>query len=368
MVNGIANGAHNKSVLIMAGGTGGHVFPGLATAAGLMESGVVVTWLGTRAGIESKLVPAAGIPISYISVSGVRGKNVLQWLKSPFQILRAIYQSIQIIHRDKPHCVLGMGGFASGPGGIAAWLSRKPLVIQEQNAVAGTTNRLLARIAKRVALGMPGTKIPSSRSIHTGNPVRTELAEVVAPKQRLTKHAGRLKLLVLGGSLGASILNETVPEAMSLIKEQQRPEVWHQVGEKHLAQAQEIYRQHQVSARIDPFIADMAQAYAWADIVVCRAGALTVSELAVVGLGSILVPFPAAIDDHQTKNAQWLADNGAALLIPQNQLTAVGLARQLEDLSRNREAVLAMAEKARVMGKPDAQLQVARLCLEVACG
>jgi UDP-N-acetylglucosamine--N-acetylmuramyl-(pentapeptide) pyrophosphoryl-undecaprenol N-acetylglucosamine transferase len=354
-----------KSVLIMAGGTGGHVFPGLAAASALDEKSVSVTWLGTRRGVEARLVPAAGIPISYINVSGVRGKGLVEMLKAPFQVIAAIWQAGRILRRVRPNCVLGLGGFAAGPGGIASWLLRKPLVIHEQNAVAGTTNRLLARFARRILLGFPGAFPDNPRVIHTGNPVRRDIAALVEPGQRLAEHGETLRLLVVGGSLGASILNETLPGTVAGLG---NIDVWHQTGTNQLQQVRDAYQGSGIEARVEPFIDDMAEAYHWADLVVCRSGALTVSELAAAGLASILIPFPAAIDDHQTRNALWLVEAGAACLVPQSELGVEKLRAQISGLVMDREALLTMSKKARALAMPDADRKVAEICLEVANG
>lgn len=362
-----------KCVLIMAGGTGGHVFPGLAAAASLQQMGVRVEWLGTQRGIESQLVPASNIPISYIHVAGVRGKGLLQLLAAPLQIIRALFEAIQVIRRVKPDCVLGLGGFASGPGGLAAWLLRKPLLIHEQNAVPGTTNRILSVLAKNIMEAFPGTfadsSINSKKIIATGNPVRAEIAALASPAERGIGQRPRLRLLVLGGSLGAKAINEMIPQLLGELPAKLQPEVWHQTGKAHLKIVSEQYSkiaapetEHKVAA----FIADMAGAYAWADLVICRAGALTVSELAAAGVASILIPLPHAIDDHQTKNAQWLESKGAAYLLPQSELDVKKLAGLFSGLCENRQALLDMANKARAQSKPGAAQEVAQRCMEMA--
>jgi len=359
------------TVLIMAGGTGGHVFPALATAEQLSRRGVSVEWLGTATGIEAELVAKAGFPISFITVSGVRGKGMLSLLGAPFQLARAITQAVNHVRRIDPQCVLGMGGFASGPGGIAAWLLRRPLVIHEQNAIAGTTNRILARFAKLVLQAFPKA-LANGRLV--GNPIREAITHLDAPEQRMneraTENAAALRVLVLGGSLGAAALNETLPAAVALIREQGQVslDIWHQTGKRHIDAARGLYDERGVIARVDAFIDDMADAYRWADVIVCRSGALTVSEIAAAGVGAILVPFPHAIDDHQTANAQWLVDHGAAVLMPQATLTAENLAQQLTALAAEPDRLLNMARKARAQAKPDAAQHVAEICLEVAHG
>lgn len=358
----------NQCVLIMAGGTGGHVFPGLAAAATLQEMGASVEWLGTQKGIEAELVPARGIPISYIHVAGVRGKGLLQMLAAPIQILRALIEAVQVIRRVKPVCVLGMGGFASGPGGLAAWLLRKPLVIHEQNAVPGTTNRILSIFATKVMEAFPGTFSKARKPIDTGNPVRAEITAIGSPVKRGVGKQQRLRLLVLGGSLGAKAINELIPELLEELPENSIPDVWHQVGKAHLEAVSNQYMKLSREVKVEAFITDMAEAYRWADLVICRAGALTVSELAAAGVGAILIPFPHAIDDHQTKNAQWLVSQGAGYLMPQSELDVKKLADYIEQISGDRQALVDLAENARAQAKPDAARQVAQQCLEVANG
>ncbi len=354
-----------RTVLIMAGGTGGHVFPALAVADSLREQGVNVEWLGTRRGIEAEKVPAANIPLHFIDVFGLRGKGLLNLLKAPFQLLRATWQSLLIIRKLQPICVLGMGGFVSGPGGLAAWLSTCPLLIQEQNAVAGTTNRLLTRLAKKVLTGYP-IELGGNKNIYSGNPVRGGITRVSAPGHRWADRSGKLRLLVLGGSLGAKAINDVMPSALSRLSEQGLPEVWHQTGKAHLDAVTGAYKKHSIEARIDAFIEDMAEAYAWADLVICRAGALTVAELTAVGVASILVPLPYAIDDHQSANARWLADQQAGLLLPQGEMDWKKIASLISDFSQNREKLLAMANAARNLARIDAADRVANTCLEVA--
>ncbi|WP_200821392.1 undecaprenyldiphospho-muramoylpentapeptide beta-N-acetylglucosaminyltransferase [Oceanicoccus sp. KOV_DT_Chl] len=355
------------SVLIMAGGTGGHVFPALAAAECLQAKGIHVEWLGTRRGIESLLVPAANIPIHFITVSGLRGKGVLSVIKGLLQVVSALWQSVKVLAQLKPVCVLGMGGFASGPGGLAAVLTGRPLVIHEQNSVAGTTNKLLAKIASKVLLAYPKALV-SSKALHVGNPVRKEIAQLPAPEQRGIGSAEKIRLLVLGGSLGAKPINDLLPAALALIDGSSQPEVWHQTGKSHIDEVRAAYQQVGITVKAEAFISDMAAAYQWADVVLCRAGALTVAELTAAGVGSLLVPLPHAIDDHQTGNAQWLVENDAGKMLPQAQLDAPTLSGVLQDLSSNRAPLLAMAIAARALAKTDAAEQVANTCLEVANG
>lgn len=358
---------HGALVLITGGGTGGHVFPGVAAASALVGHGARVHWLGTRAGMESRLVPAAGISISYLRVSGLRGKRAPQKLLAPFLLAGAIIQALAIMRRLRPRCVLGTGGFVAGPGGLAARLLGVPVVLHEQNAVAGTTNRILARVARTILLGLPGPFAGNPKARLVGNPVRAAIAALEVPETRL---AGRtdapLRLLVLGGSQGARVLNHVLPAALALIEPAGRPEVLHQCGAAEREACAARYAQSGVDARTEAFVEDMAAAYAWADLVVCRAGALTVSELAVAGLAAILVPLPGAIDDHQNANARWLEAEGAALRCQQSQFTPEWLASELQRLARSREQLVAMACRARAIARPSAADDVALACLEAS--
>ncbi len=350
----------------MAGGTGGHVFPALAVAEALRAQGMQVFWIGTRRGMESRLVPEHGFEIEWVRIEGLRGKSLAQRLAGPFQLLGALLQAREILRRRGPGAVLGMGGFASGPGGLAARALGLPLVIHEQNSVPGMTNQWLARIATRVFEAFPGSFPGGRRAIATGNPVRAPIAAIPEPAQRLAGRTGRPRLLVLGGSLGAKALNETVPSALAMIPEQERPLVRHQAGEQTLEIARRAYAAAGVEADVIPFIRDMAEAYAWADLAVCRAGALTVSELAGAGVPSILVPYPHAVDDHQAGNARYLADAGAARLLIQKDLTPKRLAGWLAELLSDRPRLLAMAQSARRLARPDAVERIAADCIELA--
>jgi len=351
----------------MAGGTGGHVFPALAVARLFQRAGIPVEWLGTKRGIEADVVPQAGLQLHAISVSGIRGKGWLTAALAPARLLLALVQSCYVILRFKPTVVLGMGGFASGPGGVAAWLLRRPLVIHEQNAIAGVTNRMLARFATRVLEGFPKSFPGMTKALWVGNPVREELMHVPSPRTRFDGRQGPLRLLVVGGSQGATALNRICPEALSLLPEMQRPEVWHQTGKTQENSTREAYLRRGLSANVEPFIQDMARAYEWADCVLCRGGALTISELAMIGIGSILVPFPSAVDDHQTHNSHFLAAVGAAQVVPQQELSAKQLADRIAILSNNRAALFRMAESAKTVAKPDACLRVFEICKEVCC-
>jgi UDP-N-acetylglucosamine--N-acetylmuramyl-(pentapeptide) pyrophosphoryl-undecaprenol N-acetylglucosamine transferase len=354
----------SAAIVIMAGGTGGHVFPALAIAARLRERGVAVSWLGTRRGIEAELVPQAGFDIDWISVAGLRGRGLVGWLLAPARLALALVQALAALRRRRPAAVLGLGGFASGPGGVAAWLLAIPLLVHEQNAVPGLTNRLLARLATRVMEGFPGTFPPACGAYPTGNPVRPEIAALPAPESRLADRGGPLRLLVLGGSLGAAALNAAVPVAAARLPD--RLDILHQSGRVKLEATRAAYAEAGVAARVEPFIDDMAAAYRWADLVLCRAGALTVAELAAAGVGAVLVPFPHAVDDHQTANAGYLVAAGAAELLPQSELDGARLAARLEALAGDRPRLLAMALAARGVARPAATDLVAAHCLRVA--
>lgn len=355
----------NANVLIMAGGTGGHVFPALACAHEFQSRGYKVHWLGTPRGIENEVVPAAGLPLHLIDVSGLRGKGLVSLLKAPWQLLRSLWQARRVMRQLQPVCVLGLGGYVTGPGGLAAKFAGVPLVIHEQNAVAGTANRSLAPFAARVCEAFPDTFAASDKRRTTGNPVRTELF-LETPRDSLANR--RPRLLILGGSLGAEPLNKLLPDALAQVSEELRPEVFHQAGKQHADITRERYAAAGVTAQVAPFIKDMASAYAWADLVICRAGALTVCELAAAGLPSFLVPLPHAIDDHQTHNAEYLAKEGAAVLLPQAKTDAVALAAQLTEVMMQPEKLKAMGAIARRLARPDATRTVVDICLEVAHG
>jgi UDP-N-acetylglucosamine--N-acetylmuramyl-(pentapeptide) pyrophosphoryl-undecaprenol N-acetylglucosamine transferase len=350
-------------VMIMAGGTGGHIFPGLAVAAMLRERNRAVVWLGTPHGLEARLVPEAGLAIEYISIAGLRGRSWLAWIAAPVRLIIALAQALGALRRRRPAVVLGLGGFASGPGGVAAWLTGRPLLIHEQNAVAGTTNRALSRIARRVFEAFPDSFPPRVATEVVGNPVRRSILELPRPQARFEARAGlRPRLLVLGGSQGARVLNQTLPEALAMLPEAVVPEIWHQAGSE-ADQTRNAYAQHGLTARVDAFIGDMAEAYGWADLAVARAGALTLSELAAAGLGAVLVPYPHAIDDHQTANARHAVHAGAAILLPQSELSAAALADRLQALLGDRAGLLALAENARSLVHGDAAARLADACI-----
>jgi UDP-N-acetylglucosamine--N-acetylmuramyl-(pentapeptide) pyrophosphoryl-undecaprenol N-acetylglucosamine transferase len=352
-------------VAVMAGGTGGHVFPALAVAELLRGQGMEVFWIGTRRGLEARLVPARGFGMEWISIEGLRGKGIGQLIAAPWRLLVALREAVAVLRGRRPSVVLGMGGFVSGPGGLAARAMGLPLVIHEQNQVAGLTNQWLSRIANRVFQAFPGS-FPAARGAMTcGNPVRPEIAAVPAPAERLAGRVGARRLLVVGGSLGAQALNETVAPAIAKLSAAMRPTIRHQAGERTLDAARSAYAAAGVDAEVTPFIEDMAEAYAWADLVVCRAGALTVSELAAAGVASVLVPYPHAVDDHQTANARYLANVGAARLMPQPELSADSLAEVLADLLGDSARLLAMAEAAHGRAEPAAAERIAAACWEV---
>jgi len=348
-----------RTALIMAGGTGGHVFPGLAVADELRAAGWDVVWMGAKAGMEARLVPAHGYRMAYVRATALRGKGLLAALLLPANLLVGFAQAARAIFRLRPDVVLGMGGYVAFPGGMMASLLARPLAVHEQNAVAGLANRVLARLADRAMTAFPEA-LPGAE--WTGNPVRREIAAIAAPAARFAGRSGPLKLLVVGGSLGAQALNECVPQALARLEP--RPAVVHQSGEKHLEALRAHYRAAGVDGELVAFIDDMARRYAEADLVLCRAGAITVAELAAAGLASVLVPFPHAVDDHQSANARFLADQGAALLVPQAGLTPEKLAATLRALDRPR--LLEMARRARHLGKPDAARVVAARCMEIA--
>ncbi len=353
-------------VLVMAGGTGGHVFPALAVATEMRARGAEVSWLGTHQGLEARLVPERGFPMDWIRVEGLRSSGARRWLQAPWVLGRALIAAAEVLRRRRPGAVLGMGGFVSGPGGLMARMLGIPLVIHEQNRIPGLTNRWLSRLASRVFEAFPGS-FPAGRGAETcGNPVRPEIAALPEPKVRLRGRSGAVRLLVLGGSLGAQALNQILPRALALVPAEERPQVRHQAGERTLEAALEGYRAAGVEAEVVPFIGDMAEAYGWADLALCRAGALTVSELAAAGLGAVLVPYPHAVDDHQSWNARFLEAAGAARLAPQGGLTEEGLAALLRGLCADRGGLVRMAEAARGLARTDAAARIADACLGVS--
>ncbi len=371
----------NRTILIMAGGTGGHIYPGLAVADALRSQGWNIVWLGAPNSMEAELVPKHGYPVAWVNFSGVRGKGLLRLLSLPFTLLRALGQSAVAIFRNRPDVVLGMGGYISMPGGLMAAFLRRPLVIHEQNSIAGMSNKLLAKISTRVLSGFPGVL---KRAEWCGNPVRADIAALPDPKTRYAARSGKLNVLVVGGSLGAQALNEALPKALAILSGGSLPHpnplpggeganeslrdcpfnVVHQTGKKHSETVRQLYAQAGVKADIRPFLDDMANQYASADVLICRAGALTIAELAAAGVASVLIPLPIAVDDHQTHNARFLSEHGAAVLLPQKELSAEKLVQILRGFSR--EKLLVMAQAARSLAKPDATQQVALACSSLA--
>ncbi len=351
-------------VMIMAGGTGGHIFPALAVADCLRQRDVPVIWLGSKGGMENRLVPAAGIPLVALSVRGLRGKGVTTLLLAPFKLLWSLSQAFAALMRYRPRAVLGLGGFASGPGGLAAWILRRPLYIHEQNAIPGMTNRWLSRFSRCVMEAFPGSfSHITTRSpvLHVGNPVRASIVKIPEAQVRLEGRSGPVRIFVMGGSLGALKLNEVVPKAVAGLSS--TVEVWHQTGERHLAATREHYADAGIEARIESFIEDMAEAYAWADLVIARAGALTISELTQVGVAAILVPYPYAVDDHQAANANVLVEKEAAILVADKDLAEASLQTLLEELTANRSKLIEMSLAASELKRPQAAQVVMEICL-----
>jgi UDP-N-acetylglucosamine--N-acetylmuramyl-(pentapeptide) pyrophosphoryl-undecaprenol N-acetylglucosamine transferase len=349
-------------VMVLAGGTGGHIFPALAVAKVLRARGVPVTWLGAHGAMETRLVPPHGIPLDTLAIAGLRGKGKLTLLGAPLRVARAVMSAVGVLRTRKPRAVISFGGFAAGPGGMAARLLGAPLLVHEQNRAPGLTNRVLARFSRRVLTGFPGSF--AQREEYVGNPVREEIAAIAPPAQRMAGREGPLRLLVLGGSQGARALNQAVPKALAMLGAEFRFDVRHQCGEKMREEAAQCYAQAGVKASVEAFISDMAGAYAWADLVVCRAGASTLAELCAAGVGSILVPFPQAVDDHQTRNAEFLVERRAAILFKQDDYLAERLHGALSDLASHADKRLSMAEFARTLAKTDAADRIADIILE----
>ena len=373
-----------QGVLIMAGGTGGHIFPGLAVADSLRRSDVPVRWLGSRGGMECDRVPAADLPLDVVDISGLRGKGASRWLVMPFKLLRAVYQAFRLLGQHRPSCAVSFGGYAAGPGGLAAKLRGIPLLVHEQNRIPGMTNRTLARFADRVLQAFPGSWDEKFNAVTCGNPVRREVAGLEAPEQRLAGREGPVRILLTGGSQGALALNRLLPEALGILAGTHDFVVRHQAGPRWVEETKEAYRKAgvrfgepdpllveadetapaRISVEVTDFIEDMASAYAWADVVVCRAGALTVSEVAAAGVAALFIPFPHAVDDHQTRNAEYLVENGAALLVQESQTDARKLANVLSPLVGDRARLVSMASRGRAAAVPDSADRVAGLCRE----
>jgi UDP-N-acetylglucosamine--N-acetylmuramyl-(pentapeptide) pyrophosphoryl-undecaprenol N-acetylglucosamine transferase len=350
-----------KRLLIIAGGTGGHIFPALAVARKLRDQGIDVHWLGSHSGLEEKLV-ASEFPIGYISIQALRGKGWLRKLIAPWRLLRATYQAYRYLRKVKPDVALGMGGYVAGPGGVAAWLARVPLVIHEQNSVAGYTNRALAKIAKSVLEAFPHTFPAEPKVTTTGNPVRAELVGAPLPQARFANRQGPLRILVLGGSQGAGAINDVMLAALRDYSQKKEISIWHQAGARHYQDVKSAYEKIAVDAKVDDFINDMMSAYCWADLVICRAGALTVSEVAAVGVASVFIPYPHAVDDHQLHNSRYLERAGAAIIIIQPAFTKERLIELFNQFASDRSRLLVMAECARSFAQPKAVEQVIAQC------
>ena len=363
---------NKRPILVTAGGTGGHVYPGLAVARALMKQGIPVIWMGTHKGLEARVIPAAGIEMVWLEVNGLRGKGLMTLLSAPIKLVKALFQSMRIMRKHRPAVVLGMGGFVAGPGGLVASLMGIPVVIHEQNAVAGLTNKLLSRFSKKILEGFPETfekvfgAAQQSKTIAVGNPVRKDICDIAKPELRLAKRKGAIRLLIIGGSLGAQALNDIVPQALATLASNSPIDIRHQAGKGKDQATKEQYEKVGVNATVTPFIEEMAVAYEWADLIICRAGALTIAEVAAVGLASILVPYPYAVDDHQTANAAYLADKNAAILMKQTAFNAMSAADVLQSLLSDREKLLRMSINARALAKPAATHKVAAICAQLA--
>ncbi len=356
-----------RPIMVMAGGTGGHVFPALAVASYLRDQGEKIIWMGTRSGLEARLVPAANFPIEWLSIEGVRGKGVVTKAMAPFKLFVACLQAIKLLRKHKPRAVLGMGGFASGPGGIMAWLLRIPLIIHEQNAVLGLTNKLLYRFASLKYFAFPQAASNIKNSIVVGNPVRKELLEIALPEKRMSgRDQKNINLLVIGGSLGAKSLNDTVPLAIKSIESSVRPNIRHQCGAGKLENCRKLYENFSVDAEVTEFIDDMKSAYEWADLVICRSGALTVAELAAVGVASILVPYPYHVDEQQLFNAYFLTEADAAIVKKDKEFSAEFLTDYLLNITEHKDRLMQMACNARKVAYTDATYQVASGILQEA--
>jgi len=355
----------SQRVLIIAGGTGGHIFPALAVARELRKRGFDLWWMGSQVGMESELV-GDEFPMSLLSIKAIRGKGLLSKISLPWRLCRATWQAWRLIKQWNPDVVLGMGGFVSGPGGIATWLARKPLVIHEQNAIAGMTNRLLSKRARVVLQAFPNAFSSKIAAKTVGNPVRPTISELMSPEERFKDRTGPLRILIVGGSRGARAINQSMLRVLTDYPESQAIRVWHQTGQLDFNAVQKAYDRIVVPATVEAFIDDMAAAYAWADLMICRAGALTISEIAIAGVPSILIPFPYAVDDHQYHNGIYLSDSGAAELIRQSDLTDDRLTRMIQRSVKDRSLLLAMSAKAKLLAKPQALAVIADVCEQLA--
>lgn len=355
-----------RPVMIMAGGTGGHVFPALAVAKELRQRGVPIVWVGTANGIEADLVPAAGLRLIHMHIQGLRGKGKLSLLKAPFLLARAMAEAFVIVLRERPQALLGMGGFVAGPCALAASLLRMPLVIHEQNATIGLTNRLLAPFAKTFFSGFDLTQ-SNAKAVHCGNPVRSEMLSLASPDERYANRTEARRILIIGGSLGARGLNQLLPMSLSAVEQAQTLEIWHQTGKQQSEEVRQVYKENGLQARVTTFIDDMAAAYAWADLLICRSGAMTLAEIASVGLPAILVPYPYAVDDHQTSNANSFVRIGAAYLIQERDTTVEQMTALLSQLLSKPEQLLAMANAAYSLRRADAVTILADSCQQKGC-
>jgi UDP-N-acetylglucosamine--N-acetylmuramyl-(pentapeptide) pyrophosphoryl-undecaprenol N-acetylglucosamine transferase len=351
-------------VVIMAGGTGGHIFPGLAVAEVLQKQDIPVRWLGAEGGMETRTVPAAGISLDVVAITGLRGKGLARWLKMPLMLIKAVWHARRLLEANRPGCAVSFGGYAAAPGGIAAWTKGIPVLVHEQNRVPGMTNRLLARFSRKILQGFPGTFPSEASALDSGNPVRRDVAALLEPEIRLAGRSGPVRVLITGGSQGARVLNIVVPAALKILASSNAIEIRHQAGAKRVPEAQSAYAEAGVLADIQPFISDMAEAYGWADLVICRSGALTVAELAAAGVASVLVPFAHAVDDHQTRNAEYLSVANAAVILKQETMEPQTLANALAPLLADRSILLSMAKAARKQNLPNAAEKVVDACNE----
>ncbi|OED40679.1 undecaprenyldiphospho-muramoylpentapeptide beta-N-acetylglucosaminyltransferase [Chromatiales bacterium (ex Bugula neritina AB1)] len=353
----------DQPVMIAAGGTGGHVFPALAVASALREKNIPVIWVGTDQGIESRLVPDSGYTLKTITVTALRGRGLLKRAQGLLNLARALCKSVSLIRQVQPRTVLGMGGYVSGPVCLAARLCGRRMVLHEQNGVAGFTNKMLKRFASSIMEAMPGTFNAAFTVVHTGNPVRTDILNIAPPGERMAGRGATRRILVVGGSQGAKALNEIVPASLALVEEPL--EIRHQSGDRWVAETQRAYAHCGHAVEVFPFIDNMAEAFEWADLIVCRSGAMTVAEIAAVGIASILVPFPSAVDDHQTVNGQYLVDNGAAVMQQESDMTVQSLATEISAIVNTRETLIEMAQNARKVSRRDATQRVVNNLLEV---
>ncbi len=353
-----------RGVLIMAGGTGGHIFPGLAVADALKRRDIPVRWLGAQGGMETLKVPQANIKLDLVAITGLRGKGLIRWLRMPLLLLRAIWQARRLMERNRPGCAVSFGGYAAAPGGIAAWTKGIPLLVHEQNRVPGLTNQTLARISRKILQGFPATFHDKFHPINSGNPVRAGVANLPPPQTRFAGRSGPIRVFITGGSQGARVLNQVVPDALAMLSPLIDIEVRHQAGEKRADEAERAYHAAGVEAQIAAFVEDMAEPYAWADLVISRSGALTVTEVAAVGIASVLVPYSFAVDDHQTRNAEYLSCAGAAVIVSEAKLTPQALSAELRPLLADRNVLLSMACTARQLALPNAAEKVVEACLE----